>query len=151
MGHLGEGGFDGRCLRPDWDVLQGVAVGDVGLGEAVGVGGGREGVDGSDVAVAIAEAWGVAGSGGGHGIAADVDDWFLSYGKEGCFDERVELLRLGGIGGLEGEAGGFGEEALVAGLEAGVEGLDEVCRSGRGFAGVAAGGEGEGQGCCEYG
>ena len=137
-GHLGEGGLDIGCFGPNGDIFDGVAIGDASLGEAVDGGGRSEGVDSGDVAVAVAEAWGVTCSGGGHGVTADVDGGFLGDGEEGGFDEGIELLGLGGIGGLEREAGGLGEEALVAGEEAGVEGLYEVGWSGRGLAGVAA-------------
>ena len=134
MSHLWEGGFDGGSLGPDGDVGDGVAVGYAGLGKALHGGGRCEGVDGGDVAVSIAEARGVPSSGGGGGVAADVDGGFLRNGEEGGFDQGVELLRLGGIGGLVGEAGRLRKEALAMSGEVGIEGLDEVGGGGGGLA-----------------
>src|SRR5207248_7327216 len=63
-GHLGEGGLDVVADGPDRNLFHGVAVGDSGLFEAVVDGDGGEAVDAGDLAVAIAEAGSVAGSGG---------------------------------------------------------------------------------------
>lgn len=100
-------------------------VNDLGLAEAVDYGEGCLAVDAGDDAVAEAEAWSVAGSGGRDGEAAGVDGGFDVDFEELGFDEGVELLSLGGVGGLVGETG-VDEEAVGVFLEVGVEGADEV-------------------------
>src|SRR5437868_423932 len=71
--HLWERGLDVVTHCPDGNFLHGVAVGDSGLFEAV-VDGDRSGaVDTGDLAVPVAEARGVAGSGWSDGVSTDVD------------------------------------------------------------------------------
>src|SRR5260370_39178458 len=65
--HFGEGGLDVVSDWPDGDLLRGVAVGDGGLFEGVADGDWGGGVDAGDVAVAVTEGGGVAGSAGGGG------------------------------------------------------------------------------------
>ncbi len=72
-GHFGEGGLNVVADGPDGDFLHGVAVGDGGLFEAVIDDDWGEAVDAGNLAVAITEAGSVAGSGGGHGVATDMD------------------------------------------------------------------------------
>ena len=142
-GHVGEGGLYGGGFCPDGNVLHGVVVGDLGLGESVGLSGWGEGVDGSDGAVAVAEAGGETGSGGGGGVAAGVDAHLFTFGEELRGDEGVELLAHGWVGGFEGEARWGGEEAVGVLQEVGVEGGSEVFRGGSGF-GFASGEDDEG-------
>ena len=151
-GHLGEGGLNVVTDGPDGDLLHGVAVGDGGLFEAVADGDWSEAVYAGDLAMAVAEAGCVAGSGRGHGVAADMDARLDGLVEEEGLDERVHLFCLRRIAGLEREAG-VGEETVGVIEEMVVDGEGEVGRVRGGFAGVAAGGEGnKGQGYgCEQG
>lgn len=138
LGHCGERGFDLVGIGPDGDILHGVVVGHLGFGEAVGLGWWGEAVDAGDDAMAVAEAWCVAGTGGGGGVAAGVDTEFFRLGEELGLDEGVELFGRGRVAGLVGEARSYGEEAVAVLKEVGIEGFGEVF--GRGFGlGVAAG------------
>lgn len=139
LGHSGERGEDLGGFGPDGDILHGVVVRDLGLGEAVGWGGWREAVDGGDVAVAVAEARGDAGTGVGGGVAAGVDVALDGYGEELRGDQSVQLLRHHWIRGLVGKDRRIGEQAFGLVREMGVEAGDEVLWSCLGF-GVAGGG-----------
>ncbi len=138
VGHVGEGGEDFGGLGPDGDILHGVVVGDLRLGEAVGWRGRREAVDGGDVAVAVAEAGRDAGSGVGGGVAADVEFALGGDFEELRVDQRVHLLGHHGVSGFVGEDRRRGEEAVGMVGEMGVEAGDEVLGGGFGF-GVAGG------------
>ena len=152
-GHVGEGGLDVFAVCPDGDFLQGVAVGDGGLFEAIGDRDRREAVDAADFAMAVAKTRGVAVSSCGDGVTADVDGGLCGLLEELIFYESVHLLCLCGVAGFEGEAH-VGKEALGMVNVVVVDADGEVGRSGCGFAGVVAGGKGDegknGQCCCEY-
>ena len=107
-------------------------VGDLGLAETVDYGEWGLAVDAGHNAMAEAEARGVAGSGGGDGESAGVDGGFDADLEELGLDEGVELLGLGGVAGLVGEAG-VDEEAVGMLEEIGVKGADEVFRGRLGF------------------
>jgi len=146
LSHFGEGGEDLGRARPDGDFLHIVMVGDGGLFEAVGDGQRGEAVDAGDVAVAVAESGGEAGSGGGDGVAAGVDAHLLTLFEEERFDERVHPFGRGLIGGFEGEAG-VGEEAVGMAGEVSVESEGEVRRCGGVLgSGASRGGDKESKG-----
>ena len=143
LGHLGEGGEDVGGFGPDGNFLHDVVVVDGGLLEASDDGSGGGVVDAGDLAVAVAEAGGEAGSGGADGVAAGVDAHLFTLFEEEGFDEGVHLFGGGLVGGFEGEAG-VGEEAVGVADELGVEGEGEVLGRGRVFgAGAADGGDKE--------
>ncbi len=137
VGHGGEGGLDVVAFGPDGDFLHGVGVGDGGLFEAVVNGDGSEAVDAGDLAVAVAEARSVAGSGSGDGVAADVNAGLDGLLEEEVFDEGVHLFGDYGVAGLEGEAG-VGEETGWAVEVVVVDAEGEVGWGWGGFAGVVA-------------
>ena len=137
VGHGGEGGLDIVALGPDGDFLHGVGVGDGGFFEAVVDGDGREAIDSGDLAVAVAEAWSVAGSSGGDGVAADVNAGLDGLFEEEVFDQGVHLFGYCGVAGLEGKAG-VGEEAGWVVEVVIVDAQGEVGRGGGGFSGVVA-------------
>ena len=142
-GHGGEGSLYVVALGPDGNFFHGVAVGDGGLFKAVGDGYGGEAIDAGDFAVAVAEARGVAGSGGSDSVAADVDAGFDGLLEEEIFDQGVELLGLLGVAGFEGEAR-IGQEALGVVEVVVIDADSEVGGGGGSFAGVIAANHGEG-------
>ena len=136
-GHSREGDLYIVALGPDGNFFHGVAVGDGGFFKAVGYRYGCKAVDAGDFAMAIAEAWGVAGSGGGDSVSADVDAGLDRFVKEKIFDQGVELLSFLRVAGLKGKAG-VGEEALGMVEVVVVNAQGEVRRGGSGFSGVVA-------------
>ena len=136
-GHVGEGSLDVVAERPDGNFFHGVAVGDGGFFKAVGYRYGCKAVDAGDFAMAIAEAWGVAGSGGGDSVSADVDAGLDRFVKEKIFDQGVELLSFLRVAGLKGKAG-VGEKALGVVKVVVIDADGEVGWGGGGFAGVVA-------------
>ena len=128
-------------LGPDGDILHGVVVVDLGLREAIGLGGRGEAVDGGYGAMAVAESGGEAGPGGGGSVAAGVDADLFGLGEELGLDEGVELPGFGGVAGFEWDARGDREEAITVLEKVGVEGGGEVFRRGFGLRVAAGGGE----------
>jgi hypothetical protein len=137
VGHGGEGSLNILALSPDGDFFHGVGVGDSSLFESVVDGDGSRAGDAGDFAVAVAEAWGVTGSGGCYGVATDVDAGLHGLLEELIFHESVQLLGLCGVAGLEGKPS-VGEEAVGAFEIVVVDAEGEVGWCGGGFAGVVA-------------
>src|ERR1700758_5114656 len=124
-GHLGEGGLNVVTHGPDGHFLHGIAVGDGGLFETVVDGNGSRAVDAGDLAVSVAEAGRVAGSGWSDRVAADTDALLDGLLEKKRLDQRIHLFGLRGIAGLEGEAS-VAEEAVGVVEEVIVDGQGEV-------------------------
>lgn len=130
--HLGERSEDFWGLGPDGDFVDGVAIDDGGLLEAVDDSERCGAFDAGDVAAAVAEAWRVALACRSYGVAAGVDGDLLTFIEHVQFEQSVELFGFGLVGGLVGEAD-VGEQAFVVVDEVGVNGAGKVFGRGRGL------------------